>query len=248
MARYLDFSLDQGATLSRKVNYQDSNKANIDLTGFDVRAQMRRSQYSANAVSITATVSDALNGEITLSLPANVTASVKPGRWFYDVEANTAGDATVIRVVEGIISVMPGVTGNGTLIIPTGATTTDVAEGSNLYFTNVRARTAVELTVNAIANVNYTLVSTDSNTIVYASNANVIVPHNSSVAFRNGQEIIVSTGSSPVIIDRSNTQTSIYLSGNTQAGVWIIPPRTRASLLKLESEVWYLDGKDIVRF
>ena len=143
---------------------------------------------------------------------------------------------------------MPGVTGNGTLIIPTGATTTDVAEGSNLYFTNVRARTAVELTVNAIANVNYTLVSTDSNTIVYASNANVIVPHNSSVAFRNGQEIIVSTGSSPVIIDRANTQTSIYLSGNTQAGVWIIPPRTRASLLKLESEVWYLDGKDIVRF
>ena len=100
MARYLDFSLDQGATLSQKVNYIDSNKANISLAGFDVRAQLRRSYYSANAVSITATVSDAAEGEITLSLAANVTAGLKPGRWIYDVEANTASDASVIRVDE----------------------------------------------------------------------------------------------------------------------------------------------------
>lgn len=156
MARYLDFSLDQGATLSQKVNYQNSNKSNLSLSGFDVRAQMRRSQYSANAVSITATVSDAVNGEVTLSLAANVTAALRPGRWFYDVEANTTNDATVIRIVEGIISVMPGVTGTVATIVPTGTTTSSIPEGTNLYFTNARVWANIspriaELTTSNIA-------------------------------------------------------------------------------------------------
>ena len=110
MSRYLDLTLDQGATFTQKVNYIDSNKANISLVGYDVRAQMRRSYYSANATAITATVSSDTNGEVTLSLAANVTSALKSGRWFYDVEANTASDATVIRLVEGIITVMPEVT------------------------------------------------------------------------------------------------------------------------------------------
>ena len=156
MARYLDFSLDQGATLSQKVNYQNSNKSNLSLSGFDVRAQMRRSQYSANAVSITATVSDANSGEVTLSLAANVTAALRPGRWFYDVEANTTNDATVIRIVEGIISVMPGVTGTVATVVPTGTTTSAIPEGTNLYFTNARVWANIspriaELTTSNIA-------------------------------------------------------------------------------------------------
>ena len=110
MSRYLDLTLDQGATFTQKVNYIDSNKANISLAGYNARAQMRRSQYSANAISITATVSDANNGEITLSLAANATANLKAGRWLYDIEANTANNATVVRIREGVITVMPEVT------------------------------------------------------------------------------------------------------------------------------------------
>lgn len=110
MARYLDFSIDQGSSFSQIINYQDSSKSNVSLAGYTARAQMRRSYYSSNANTITAVVSDANNGEITLSMLANVTANLKAGRWVYDVEANTANDASVIRVIEGIITIMPGVT------------------------------------------------------------------------------------------------------------------------------------------
>lgn len=110
MARYLDFSIDQGATFSRVLNYQDANKSNLSLSGYDLRAQMRRSYYSSNANVITAAVSDAATGQFTLSMLANVTSNLKAGRWFYDVEANTANDASVIRIIEGIITIMPGVT------------------------------------------------------------------------------------------------------------------------------------------
>lgn len=248
MARYLDFSLDQGATLSQKVNYIDSNKANISLAGYDVRAQLRRSYYSANAVSITATVSDAAEGEITLSLAANVTAGLKPGRWIYDVEANTASDASVIRVVEGVVTVMPGVTGQATVIVPTGTTTTDIAEGTNLYFTSARARDAVRPSVNAVSNSTYTLSMLDDGNVVYASNATIVVPNVSTVNFTTGTEIVVQTAGIGVTLDVLNAQTSIYNTGNTQSGTWIIPARTRAILQKLESEVWQLTGQNIVRF
>lgn len=110
MARYLDFSLDQGSTLNKVLNYTDTNKANISLAGYDVRAQMRRSYYSNVATVINATITDASQGEITISLQANTTANLKAGRWVYDLEANTANDASVIRIVEGIITIMPGVT------------------------------------------------------------------------------------------------------------------------------------------
>ena len=110
MARYLDFSLDQGSTLNKVLNYTDTNKANISLAGYSVRAQMRRSYYSSNSVAMIATVSNAAQGEITLELAANTTANLKSGRWVYDLEANTANDASVIRIVEGIITIMPGVT------------------------------------------------------------------------------------------------------------------------------------------
>ncbi|NDB05107.1 MAG: hypothetical protein EBX95_05030 [Acidimicrobiia bacterium] len=58
MARYLDFSLDQGSTLNKVLNYTDTNKANISLAGYSVRAQMRRSYYSSNSVAMIATIFD----------------------------------------------------------------------------------------------------------------------------------------------------------------------------------------------
>ena len=127
-------------------------------------------------------------------------------------------------------------------------TTAAVAEGANLYFTNARARAAVKYSVNALSNSNFTLGLVHDGNVVYASNANIIVPNTSTVGFEIGSEIIIATGSAGIIVDRTNVLTEIYLSGNTLSGAWIVPARTRASLVKLETEVWLLDGQDIVRF
>ena len=66
--------------------------------------------YVVNATAnIICTITSAINGEITMSLPANTTANIKSGRYLFDLETvDTNG--TVSRVLEGIITVTPEVT------------------------------------------------------------------------------------------------------------------------------------------
>ena len=100
--------MDQGADFSVTVYYNTENGDPKDLTGWTSRSQLRKSYYSTTATSLTANITDAANGEITLSLTANTTANIKAGRYVYDLEVANAG--SVIRVIEGIITVMPEVT------------------------------------------------------------------------------------------------------------------------------------------
>lgn len=111
MAAYVELFMDQGATFNNIINLSDDlTNANINVSGYIVRSQMRRSYYSANATAnIICTITSAINGEITMSLPANTTANIKSGRYLFDLETvDTAG--TVSRVLEGIITVTPEVT------------------------------------------------------------------------------------------------------------------------------------------
>ena len=108
MAVTSNLLIDQGATFEVTINYSDDNGNPSNLTGFSVQSQMRRSYYSANSITISGNISDAINGEITLTLPATTTANIKPGRYVYDVNVSNAN--VITRIVEGIITVLPGVT------------------------------------------------------------------------------------------------------------------------------------------
>jgi cytochrome oxidase Cu insertion factor (SCO1/SenC/PrrC family) len=71
---------------------------------------MRRSYYSINATaSIVCAISDASNGEITMTMTAANTANIKAGRYLFDLETED-GNGFVTRVLEGIITVTPQVT------------------------------------------------------------------------------------------------------------------------------------------
>lgn len=111
MAAYAELYLDQGTTFNNIINLTDDvTNAYINVSGYVVRSQMRRSYYSANAsANITCTITDAANGEITMSMTAANTANLKAGRYLYDLEVvDTNG--TVSRILEGIITVTPEVT------------------------------------------------------------------------------------------------------------------------------------------
>jgi len=108
MAATKNLVIDQGATFSANIQYLDNSKNPISLAGYDINSQMRRSYYSANAVSLTANITNATTGNINLSLTATQTSNLVPVRYVYDVEANIG--STVLRIVEGIITVNPGVT------------------------------------------------------------------------------------------------------------------------------------------
>ena len=78
------------------------------MVGYDVKSQMRKSFYSANAITFNTILTDGATGNITISLNFNATANITPGRYVYDIKANTAN--TAIKIQEGIITVNPGVT------------------------------------------------------------------------------------------------------------------------------------------
>jgi len=111
MAAYTEIFLDQGATFNTEITLNDdTSSAPINLTGYIVRSQMRRSYYSTNAsATFTCTITDAANGELTLSLTDGQTSNIKAGRYLFDLETVDTSNV-VTRVLEGIITVTPGVT------------------------------------------------------------------------------------------------------------------------------------------
>ena len=111
MATYVELYMDQGATFNNTLNITDDiSGAKVNIAGYLVRSQMRRSYYSANATAnIVCTIVDAANGAILMSLPSSNTSNIKAGRYLFDVETVDTGGTTT-RILEGLITVSPEIT------------------------------------------------------------------------------------------------------------------------------------------
>lgn len=110
MAAYVELYMDQGATFNNVINITDDvTNTPVNVSGYTVTSQMRRSYYSVNATAnIVCTITDASNGEVTMSLSAANTANIKAGRYLFDVKT-VDGSNVVSRILEGIITVTPQV-------------------------------------------------------------------------------------------------------------------------------------------
>lgn len=109
MAAYTELTIEQGATFSTKVNVEDIYGSAINLASYTTDSMMRKSYYSNTSYTITSTISNAANGEITLSMSAANSALLTSGRYVYDVIIEDTSN-TVTRVIEGIVTVLPSVT------------------------------------------------------------------------------------------------------------------------------------------
>lgn len=109
MAIKANLVIDQGTDFSALIDVLDTDDSAYDLTGFTATSQMRKNYASASpAATFTASHNGAL-GQITLTLANSITSDLDPGRYLYDVEIESAG-GTITRVVEGIVTVTPGIT------------------------------------------------------------------------------------------------------------------------------------------
>ena len=108
MALKGNITIDQGTTFSTTIDVTNEDGLAIDLTGYTGAAQMRKHYTSTTAYTFTVTIA-ALSGEVTLSMTANATVNIAPGRYMYDCEL-TDNTGTVSRIIEGIVTVTPGVT------------------------------------------------------------------------------------------------------------------------------------------
>jgi len=108
MAVTSNLLIEQGATFTVTINFNDDDGNPNDLTTYTAASKMRRSYYSSNATTLNANITSPANGEIIISLSAASTANLRPGRYVYDLEVSNASQT--LRVIEGIITVLPEVT------------------------------------------------------------------------------------------------------------------------------------------
>jgi len=111
MAAIANLLIDQGANFSSDVTVRDAIGTAFDLTGYTVSAKMAKGYSSTRTrTTITTTILAPTTGVITLSLLPNITQTLDAERYVYDVELTQTSTGTVTRVIEGIITVRPGVT------------------------------------------------------------------------------------------------------------------------------------------
>lgn len=106
---YAELDVDQGCTFSSSIELKTDDGSAINVANAVFSAELRKSFYSSSNVSITVTTIDAPNGNIQMSLTSAQTSNIKPGRYVYDLKM--LSDNTTVRVLDGVITVSPQVSG-----------------------------------------------------------------------------------------------------------------------------------------
>ena len=107
MTAYLD--IDQGSDFTTEITLQNDDGTPMNLTGFNIYSQFRKSYGSTTAYEFNAVISNATQGKFTLSVPGNQSSNIRHGRYLYDVEIVNL-TPTKIRVLEGILTISPEIT------------------------------------------------------------------------------------------------------------------------------------------
>lgn len=102
--------VNTGTTFTQTFSLENSDSSSIlNLGGYTVSAQMRKHAGSSSYTSFSASVVNATAGTVRVGLGTTTTASLKPGRYVYDVLI-TDNAGVITRVVEGSVLVREGVT------------------------------------------------------------------------------------------------------------------------------------------
>ena len=109
MATVSNLFIDQGSDFSAIVTLKNQNGTPINLTGFTVASQFRKTYQSSSFTAFTVTVHNAEQGKVKLQLPAATSSLLQAGRYLYDVEI-TSPIGERKRALEGIIVLTPEIT------------------------------------------------------------------------------------------------------------------------------------------
>jgi len=110
MAVYSNISIDQGSDFTAEIVVNDSTGSVANLTGYTGAGQIRKTYTSSTFTAFGVTIAGASQGVLTITLSNTVTNGMKAGRYVYDVEITKTSTGEKTRVVEGQLTVNPGVT------------------------------------------------------------------------------------------------------------------------------------------
>lgn len=101
--------ISAGASFSQDLSLSQSGGNVTNLTGYGISSYIRKHPNSSTITAIfTVGITSALDGDINLSLGSTITASIKEGRYVYDILAIKPGGNKNI-IIEGDILVRAGI-------------------------------------------------------------------------------------------------------------------------------------------
>jgi hypothetical protein len=109
MATISNLVIDQGTTFSSIITLTNQDGTAMNLTGYTVVSQFRKSYQSSTATSFTASIYDAIAGQVRLQLAATTSSNVRAGRYLYDIELTNPSNEKV-RALEGLVILTPEIT------------------------------------------------------------------------------------------------------------------------------------------
>jgi hypothetical protein len=109
MATVANIFIDQGADYSNIITVGSSTGAPLNLAGYTVASQIRKSYSSSIAYNFSSSIFNAPEGKVRIQLTSTASRAIPPGRYLYDVEI-TSPTSSKTRVVEGIVTVTPEIT------------------------------------------------------------------------------------------------------------------------------------------
>ena len=93
--------IDQGSDFAEDYVIKENGVVK-DLTGYTARAQMRATKSSSTiSATFTCTIATPANGSINMSLGHALSSALTPGKFYWDIEIYTAGEASVTRLLQG---------------------------------------------------------------------------------------------------------------------------------------------------
>lgn len=108
MAFTVNLYVEAGATFSRDVTYTNADGSVFDLTDYTAELQVRETASSASAVITKTPTITVETGVVSWTFTAAETSGLTASKYVYAIEL-THTDGTVIRFIEGDITVSPEV-------------------------------------------------------------------------------------------------------------------------------------------
>ena len=106
-ARVSNIVIEQGASFTNTYFVEDSNNTVLNLGGYTGTATLAKHPSSSTKVNFNVNIVGS-TGSVSIGLTSGTTASLKPGRYVYDVLL-TGSNGAKTRIVEGTALVTAGV-------------------------------------------------------------------------------------------------------------------------------------------
>ena len=105
-----NFNLDQGPDFALEMIMKEDSVVK-DLTGYSARSQLRKTKdASTPTASFVCTIPSPETGKIRMQMSNAVSKDITAGVYYYDLEIYTSGDALVLRLLQGQVTVTREIT------------------------------------------------------------------------------------------------------------------------------------------